>query len=65
MGQGRQCLPFLFQGSDMDYQMIIGGLQVGMVVLAVLGGCAVIAQLKFGLWAGPKVARLFLMRGVK
>lgn len=49
----------------MDYQMIIGGLQVGMVVLALLGGCAVIAQLKFGLWAGPKVARLFLMRGVK
>lgn len=46
----------------MDYQVIIAGLQVGMIVLAVLGGCAVIAQVKFGLWAGPKVARMFLTR---
>lgn len=49
----------------MDFSTIIDGLQVGMIVLAVLGGLAVVAQLRFGLWAGPKVAKLFLMRGVK
>ena len=46
----------------MDFAAIFDAITVTGVVTAILGGCAICAQVKFGLWAAPKVARLFLMR---
>jgi len=49
----------------MDFDSIISRLQIGLLMLAILAGLALCAQIRFALWAGPKVARFFLLRRLR
>ncbi|HHA2593331.1 TPA: capsid protein [Stenotrophomonas maltophilia] len=48
----------------MDFESIMASLQPATAALAVLGAAALYAQIKFCLWAAPKVARFFIARRV-
>lgn len=49
----------------MDFDSIMASLQPTIVVLAILAAAALYAQIRFCLWAAPKVARFFMSRGVR
>lgn len=49
----------------MDFESIIAALEPLTVAGAILAGAAIYAQVQFALWAGPKVARFFIMRGLR
>lgn len=46
----------------MDFQSIIEALEPATAALTILGAAAFYAQIKFCLWAAPKVARFFALR---
>lgn len=49
----------------MDFTSIISSLDATAAALTVLVAAAIYAQLSFARWAAPKVARFFMMRGMR
>lgn len=49
----------------MDFESIIAALEPLTVAGGMLGATAIYAQVRFALWAGPKVARFFIMRRLR
>jgi hypothetical protein len=49
----------------MDFRPIIENLTWATAALGVMGAAAIYAQIRFCLWAAPKVARFFVMRRLR